>query len=485
MAAVRVQNYLKKHKIGPLFESLMARVIQDMPDDPIFYIINVLEGIHKKQSKQSRNSFNGISPRPSSSTSTWSENKGKGKRSNHLAASWSAGVGRLESEKDENQLRTWTGSDFQSSKNKTWSSVDHGVETQPPWNNDTRVPTHDFDELFQMQNGDETHVRASQQETPEKYRGVQSWNTEEQTSVEQKISLQPDDGDELSQELRLGSRPSASPVIVDPATSITLGSRPVKTSKNAVEKHRKELQALLLDDGSARQHKEGRGKYSPEERGTEILERMEDLQNEGVNAAHQSTGAKLNKVKRGNKDVSVTICARCARIIGDKEDNLSQAASSDFNSGLFDDLTKRNTDFDNIDSASEASQTMTSRKNNLWPMTDSENENTPRNATVSFNRSFDVFPRKESDYLFKSSDNTEDDSPVQTQRSSRSRHSNFEFANTGRNSGWRLDDNDSDESENSDVMKKRSARCQASSTMKGRAWNRNSGDISDEDSTIT
>ena len=35
----------------------MARVIQDMPDDPIGYIINVLQGIHKKQLKKLDNSF--------------------------------------------------------------------------------------------------------------------------------------------------------------------------------------------------------------------------------------------------------------------------------------------------------------------------------------------------------------------------------------------------------------------------------------------
>ena len=69
-------------------------------------------------------------------------------------------------------MRTWTGSDFQSAKNKTWSkdrTDEH--QSQPGWNNDTRVPTHDFDELFQMQNGDATHVRASQKQTPQKYRG--------------------------------------------------------------------------------------------------------------------------------------------------------------------------------------------------------------------------------------------------------------------------------------------------------------------------
>ena len=82
-------------------------------------------------------------------------------------------MAQQETKKHENQLRTWTGNDFLSVKNKTWSSKNHSDEkpSQPPWNNDTRVPTHDFDELFQMQNGDETHIKTSQKQTPEKYHG--------------------------------------------------------------------------------------------------------------------------------------------------------------------------------------------------------------------------------------------------------------------------------------------------------------------------
>ena len=113
------------------------------------------------------------------------------KRSNQLAASWSAGVAQRQTRKQESQLKTWTGSDLQSGKNKTWYSNNHVDESQsqPPWNNDTRVPTHDFDELFQMQNGDVG--RTSQQQTPEKYRGgnnnkitvYSSFNTSRQLSI--------------------------------------------------------------------------------------------------------------------------------------------------------------------------------------------------------------------------------------------------------------------------------------------------------------
>ena len=96
---------------------------------------------------------------------------GNDRRSNQLAASWSAGVAQQETRKQESPLKTWTGNDFETVKNKTWSSNKPRDEPQSQlqWNNDTRVPTHDFDELFQMQNGDETQMRASQ--TSEKYRG--------------------------------------------------------------------------------------------------------------------------------------------------------------------------------------------------------------------------------------------------------------------------------------------------------------------------
>lgn len=90
-------------------------------------------------------------------------------RSNRLAASWSGGTVQQETRKQEKQLKTWSGYNSEAKKNKTWSGKE--PEQQPPWNNDTRVPTHDFDELFQMQNGDVTNVRTSQQHTPEKYQG--------------------------------------------------------------------------------------------------------------------------------------------------------------------------------------------------------------------------------------------------------------------------------------------------------------------------
>ena len=46
-----VQDYLQKHRIGPLFEELMAKVISDMPDEPCLYLSRVLNIRAEKKDK--------------------------------------------------------------------------------------------------------------------------------------------------------------------------------------------------------------------------------------------------------------------------------------------------------------------------------------------------------------------------------------------------------------------------------------------------
>lgn len=303
MAAHRVQGYLEKHKIGPLFESLMARVIQDTPDDPVGYIIKILQGIHKKQKGTDGGDFNlsvsRSSSRKSILKSSQNELNGIKPRCNNLAASWSAGEPQLDTN-SRDYPRPWT-SNSKSTANKTWSSNENttrlmtGDESQPVWNKDTRVPTHDFDEWFQMEHGDQ---QTSQKPSKEKYRGVKSWEVQDEVIHEK--SLQSRDpqlsNDDLHGELKLGeyqksksSRHQAGEVV--PMTSSR--SRPVK-ARRAAEEHRHQLQALLLEDSEGGTKGVKSLRHSPEE-GMDILESPEDLQEEGVETVAKK-GAKLNKV---------------------------------------------------------------------------------------------------------------------------------------------------------------------------------------------
>ena len=53
----------------------------------------------------------------------------------------------------------------------TWCTI-LGEEPHPAWNSDTRVPTHDFDELFQMEQGEE---KISRNPPRERYHGGMHW----------------------------------------------------------------------------------------------------------------------------------------------------------------------------------------------------------------------------------------------------------------------------------------------------------------------
>ncbi|XP_022088880.1 uncharacterized protein C8orf34-like isoform X2 [Acanthaster planci] len=47
----RVQTYLDKHRISALFEDLMARLIKHLPNDPVPYLIKVLQRFDEKTPK--------------------------------------------------------------------------------------------------------------------------------------------------------------------------------------------------------------------------------------------------------------------------------------------------------------------------------------------------------------------------------------------------------------------------------------------------
>ncbi|XP_046855801.1 uncharacterized protein C8orf34 homolog isoform X2 [Xenia sp. Carnegie-2017] len=407
MAAVRVQNYLKKHKIGPLLESLMARVIQDMPDDPIGYFLKVLQNIHEKQSTHFNDARESNSPRPSSRPSTGSlDNTGN---SDNLAKSWSVGpvVGLHEKTKKQNQLQKWMRNDSQSLTNNTSKSLNLGRSPKnisqklPPWNNDTRVATHDFDELFQMQSriyniNDKTLEKSD----TEKYK-VHNWKLNKKSSSEENISFQPSEHNTwLENELSLGPKQLSS-VNDAQVDQITLRNSKRGNSKHNHQKHKQDLQALLLDVNESRQQQKGSIDVSSlPEYGTEILERIEDLQQEGFDCGKANTEGEQNWRKHDReKAIPQKTYARRVRKnireIDNETDNQSKVTNDDFSAMLFDSLTNKKKDNNFDDNSSETSEKIFNTHINLrgqkyWPLTDSENESTSQN-NVEFERNLRRF----------------------------------------------------------------------------------------------
>lgn len=473
MAAQRVQKYLEKHKIGPLFESLMARVIEDTPDDPVGYIIRILQEMHEKQ-RIVRDLDDHIQSQfrlPSSKSrqrSSHNELNGMKPRRNNLAASWSAGGPQISS-KLRDYPRPWT-SNSKLMENKTWSPAESGKlvrveQSQPTWNDDTRVPTHDFDEWFQMENGPK---QTMQELRKEKYLGVKSWGGQDKATREKTFGSGDSQlsGDDLKSELKVGghrkSRSAAQET--DKIVSVVASrSRPVK-AKRAVEEHRQQLQALLLEDGIGKTKELKRLQHSPEE-GVEILESMEELREEGITTASKR-GAKLNKSKRNKteENVSVTICARCARIIGGRDEEVSSQGESISSRSPFDDITRKENDFqENFDSASEGNEIVKPVRRTVWPMaSDSESEVTPRNSKVMFKQRVKSSSPNERQF---SRVNTSSPEPSSRPSTSRSSHDvPRRFLNSQRQS-WTnnsyLSDNETDV---------RASRPSSLGSMNGRPW---------------
>lgn len=488
MASQRVQNYLEKHKIGPLFESLMGRLIQDTPDDPVGYIINILQGIHKKQrivtdlNNHRRSSGSRPPSRDSRQRSSQNEVNGMESRSPNLAASWSAGAPQASS-RSRDHPRPWT-SNTETIENRTWSPEQkgRGEEPHPAWNSDTRVPTHDFDELFQMEQGEE---KISRNPPRERYHGGKSWSDQDKAGHENisqsRNSLKKLPSDDLNSELELGQHQKSKLPSRNAEDVVSAGlsrSRPVK-ARRAVEEHRQQLQALLLEDNAGKSIEPKRLQHSPEE-GMEILERMEDLQEEGI-ATAAKRGAKLkSKQSKGDENVSVTICARCARIIGGQgDDDASSQARSSFSPVPFGDITGNGDDFlDNYDGASQASEVVSSRQRNAWPTaSDSESEITPRKSTVMFKQRVKSPADKENKHMFRNSSSPEPSSRISTSRS------NYDvpdgFLNSQRKS-WAANGYSSENETEMDA-----SRPSTPGSMNGQPWDIPSDRNSDDESKVS
>lgn len=197
MAAQRVQAYLERHRIGALFEDLMAKVIKDTPEDPIAYLIKVLKRLYSEGSKGP-----GSSLPPSGSKTSFARSMGLtgtsvGRHSfdegrSVLAKSWAGPDSHIEGSKFRpgSASKATAGRDYPrpwlsgSKPGKTIEALDrdntrppprkahtHNENEKPPWNAKTAVPSHDFDEWFNMQH---RQPRTTDEDFRD-YQGTSSW----------------------------------------------------------------------------------------------------------------------------------------------------------------------------------------------------------------------------------------------------------------------------------------------------------------------
>ncbi|XP_060598071.1 uncharacterized protein C8orf34 homolog isoform X2 [Ruditapes philippinarum] len=326
MTKLRVQQYMEKHRLTPLFEDLMNRVLHEQPDDPIVYLIKCL---YKKASipvpkdlKTSpvRRSSPERLPRRSKSpekgaTQAWAVASGPDLVDRSYEKPWLKHSKKTRS-KDEDRCESRQGSCIQDvnltsalhiSKKVLWPRTAK-KQQKSGWMSDTKVTTTSFDELFE----EDAHA-GSRQPTQGGTRHRKEGGTDITKAWAQHVSLddsedpnyrskgysgprcQRDESDPLAGEIMLAKEEST----VESSVSLL---KP-KGAKQDAERHRQDLEKILhesdkvsIDSGfdDVRNNDE-------QDDAIELLEDPEDLLREGVTNIPTS-GYKLSRILRQRQE---------------------------------------------------------------------------------------------------------------------------------------------------------------------------------------
>ncbi|XP_062520289.1 uncharacterized protein C8orf34-like isoform X2 [Corticium candelabrum] len=349
MAAQRVQAYLDKHKIGALFENLMAKVIQDMPGNPINYLIRVLQ---KKESKVTGKPVRSEMTSSVSRSSAWAKN-------------------------DDVNLNA--------ARPKSSKTDARGLATR-------EVPLRKSVGNIRPKTSASAHkLRASTRPTVHQPQS----NVSNLTSVS---DIHTTSGNvDITDDLNIISHTSKRLIQKEEAGSTTSFIQRSKRNKKAiVDEKRKQLASLLATTShtipSPRTHSDS---DNVTDEGVDLIEDTDDLLAEGVSSLSSGSGIRKRQTLSTSiqQNVQVSVCSRCARVIdtGKQEvldDSSVVTVSSNRHGGyassavtLADDerddffFAQRSDDSDDFESASQVTP-HTSRMPR-WPTSRGEDNKSP------------------------------------------------------------------------------------------------------------
>ncbi|XP_076185706.1 uncharacterized protein C8orf34 homolog isoform X4 [Aptenodytes patagonicus] len=133
----RIQAYLEKNKIGPLFEELMTKLITETPDQPIPFLIDHLQSKQGNRSQLQRTLSGSAALWAESETS---ENKGTRRDFRSYDKPWQ--VNAKKPKKSKSDLAVSNISPPSPESKSLPRSIEH-----PKWDWRTKPENHDFDEL--------------------------------------------------------------------------------------------------------------------------------------------------------------------------------------------------------------------------------------------------------------------------------------------------------------------------------------------------
>uniref|UniRef100_A0A8D2IXX7 Chromosome 8 open reading frame 34 n=1 Tax=Varanus komodoensis TaxID=61221 RepID=A0A8D2IXX7_VARKO len=323
----RIQAYLEKNKIGPLFEELMTKLITETPDHPIPFLIDHL------QSKQG--SRGQLQRTLSGSAALWAEsetaeNKGVRRDFKSYDKPWQTNAKKPKKSKSDLAVSNISPPSPES------KSLPRSTE-HPKWDWRSKSEHHDFDELNHILQESKKLGKALENLSRSKLITAECCDAIAFNApllrprvVGEWVGREENDADPLADEMLQPPVPRSKMEQWDsedsgsPGGSLKMEPK-TKGLKHQQQQHKKLLAAMLSQDSfdsvQSTAPSVTEEDIDNEDDAMELLEDLDDLRMEGVTSV-LSSGSKFNQTRstyiaEPQAKVTLNICARCARLQGD------------------------------------------------------------------------------------------------------------------------------------------------------------------------
>ncbi|KAM9025878.1 uncharacterized protein C8orf34 homolog isoform 4-T4 [Ara ararauna] len=281
----RIQAYLEKNKIGPLFEELMTKLITETPDQPIPFLIDHL------QSKQGNR--NQLQRTLSGSAALWaesetSENKGTRRDFRSYDKPWQVNAKKPKKSKSDLAMSNVSPP---SPESKSCIAISDELDKDTTGFNTPLLRPRVIGEWIGREENDADPLAAEMLQPPIPRNKNEQWDSEDSSSPGGSLKMEPK----------------------------------TKGLKQQQQQHKKLLAAMLsqdsFDSAQSTAPSVTEDDIDNEDDAMELLEDLDDLRMEGVTSV-MSSGSKFNQTRSAytaepQAKVTLNICARCARLQGE------------------------------------------------------------------------------------------------------------------------------------------------------------------------
>ncbi|XP_031802149.1 uncharacterized protein C8orf34 homolog isoform X4 [Sarcophilus harrisii] len=282
----RIQAYLEKNKIGPLFEELMTKLITETPDQPIPFLIDHLQSKQGPRSQLQRTLSGSAALWAESETS---EHKGTRRDFRSYDKPWQVNAKKPKKSKSDLAVSNISPP---SPESKSRIATSDELDKDTMAFNSTLLRPRVIGEWVGREENDADPLAAEMLQPPIPRNKNEPWGSEDNTT--------------------------------SPAGSLKMEPKS-KGLKQQQQQHKKLLAAMLSQDSFESIHSPTPSvteeDIDNEDDAMELLEDLDDLRMEGVTTLMPS-GSKFNPTRTAHlpepqAKVTLNICSRCARLQGD------------------------------------------------------------------------------------------------------------------------------------------------------------------------